>query len=261
MPAEPQRCAHPRGKGGGDPQRAPPERRQSHTGSPRVAAALPAALTARGCDARGRGNARRFFRLSSRRDVRRRAAHPQPPRAATGERARAEERQRREAATGAAPRGALTRPCLGAAYLWRRGAARRAAAASAAARPGAAAGPRGAPPWGRGAAGRGAAARPASVSAGLPRSFLRAPPSPPPGLPGHCSGAAPRRRASALRPPPALAPAPAPVLGPSRPAPGACGLPDASFSHPQVGAHASRLHPKEIRSAVAFVNRSSARGN
>lgn len=152
-----------------------------------------------------------------------RGCPPAAPRAVTGlrERARAEERQRRGAATGAAPRGVLTCPCLGAAYLRRRGAARRAAAASAAARPGAAAGPRGAPPWGRGAAGRGAAARPASVSAGLPRSFLRAPPSPPPGLPGHCSGAAPRRRASALRPPPALALA----LGPSRPAPGRAGCP------------------------------------
>lgn len=74
----PQRCAHPRGKAGGDPQRAPSERRQSRTGSPRVAAALPAALAARRWDPRGRGNAARFFRLSSRRDVRRGAAHPQP---------------------------------------------------------------------------------------------------------------------------------------------------------------------------------------
>lgn len=113
MPAEPQRCAHPRGKAGGDPQRAPPERRQSRTGSPRVAAALPAALAARRWDPRGRGNAARFFRLSSRRDVRRGAAHPQPLAQVTGlrERAGAEERQRRGAATGAAPRGAPTRPC------------------------------------------------------------------------------------------------------------------------------------------------------
>lgn len=78
---------------------------------------------------------------------------------------------------------------------------------------------------GRGARGRrerrgaGAAARPASVSAGLPRCFLRAPPSPPPGLPGDCSGAAPRRREPALRPPPLhpLRGAPPPRPRPARP--------------------------------------------